>query len=132
MCTRQHCTHADIVRSCCMQLKFPGGGPADPLLVRLWLGKAGARCPNIAGQGKVLGLCRFLRKRSVRRGGARSAFGCPISGSARQASAARTMPGKANFWDFAVFLGKSWPWWRGRWGGPCLPTVARTVVGVSK
>jgi hypothetical protein len=55
------CRH---VRSCCMQLKFPGGGPADPLLVRLWLGKAGARCPNIAGQGKVLGLCRFLRKRS--------------------------------------------------------------------
>jgi hypothetical protein len=112
------CRH---VRSCCMQLTFPGGGPADPLLVRLWLGKAGARCPNIAGQGKVLGLCRFLRKRSVSRGGARSAFGCPNSGSARQASAARTMPGKANFWDFAVFLGKSWPWWRGRWGGPaCL------------
>ena len=108
LCAGVSIAHSRHVRSCCMQLKFPGGGPADPLLARLWLGKAGARRPNIAGQGKVLGLCRFLRKRSVRRGGARCPFGC--FGSARQqASAARTMPGKAKFWDLAVFLAKSWP-----------------------
>ena len=67
VCAGVSIAHSRHVRSCCMQLKFPGGAPADALLARLWLGKAGARCPNIAGQGKVLGLCRFLRKRSVRR-----------------------------------------------------------------
>ena len=107
LCAGVSIAHSRHVRSCCMQLKFPGGGPADPLLARLWLGKAGARRPNIAGQGKVLGLCRFFAQKI--RGGARCPFGC--FGSARQqaSAAARTMPGKAKFWDFAVFLGKSWP-----------------------
>jgi hypothetical protein len=119
VCARVSIVHMQTCQILLHATEVPWRGPRRPSACQTLVGQGRRALPEHCRAGQSFGTLPFFAQKI--RGGARSAFGCPNSGSARQASAARTMPGKANFWDFAVFLGKTLPWWRGRWGGhACL------------